>query len=454
MGINGAIQPYSSEMAVTPPHPEDANRLALGFIDLHGGSYDEALARLAAFSVVIRAGESIRYSAALQAALLTAVNTAKRCFHGVTVEMPEGVTPKVLWPEADLNAAVTRLLDGVPPAAENCSVISIGISVDKTWQVQCDGWRAAVGFRSVPTFGGNDFPLGGVMGGALAVHHAFVDATALDETLKWKTDGISLWRPDLPFGACSGGPAISYLPDKIWMLGLGHLGQAYTWTMGLFPFRESTCQIMVQDIDTVSQANFGTGLLTTLADVDKRKTRILERWLLDRGFDVLISDRFFDEHTRRSESEAPVALCGFHDGKSRRLLDHAGFELVVESGLGSEITDFDQISVHTLPNSSFTAEQNWAVDSSPRQRIERVQNLGGQCGAVVLGEKAVSTSFVGAAASAFVWAEVLRQYHKGRSFSRVNFDLRDLKSIPCLQETEEAPSTKIAQRGFTTVSSP
>lgn len=36
---------------------------------------------------------------------------------------------------------------------------------------------------------------------------------------------------------------------------------------------------MIQDVDRVSRANFGTGLLSNLGDVDGRKTRLVEQWL-------------------------------------------------------------------------------------------------------------------------------------------------------------------------------
>jgi len=50
--------------------------------------------------------------------------------------------------------------------------------------------------------------------------------------------GISLWRSDLHcLDDSAGGPGVTLLPNKFWLLGLGHLGQAYIWNIGLLPFK-------------------------------------------------------------------------------------------------------------------------------------------------------------------------------------------------------------------------
>ncbi|MGH6755197.1 MAG: hypothetical protein ACREDP_23835, partial [Bradyrhizobium sp.] len=396
-----------------------------------GLDYPEAAAFLDTLSVVIRGGEAVRKSAALQAAVLTAVNTAKRCFRRVSVELPESIALLIPWPADSLNEAVDYLLSNTPAAEGSLSLISVGTETSEGWNIVASGWRALVTFGGTKTqiFNGPDFALGGVLAGAIGVHHAFVDATGIDQTLRWKRDGVSLWRPDLLWDTAPDGPELSALPDKIWFLGLGHLGQAYAWTMALLPYGAPwNCEIMIQDIDQVSVANFGTGLLTNASDVTQRKTRMVERWLSDRNFEVLLCDRKFNENTVRSSEEPAVALCGFHDANSRRILDRAGFELIVEAGLGAEIADFDQLSTHKFPNSHFTPAENWSENAKIGLRKERLAQLGGEgiCGAIELAGKAVSTSFVGAAAAAFSWAEILRNYHKGASFSRQHIDLRSL----------------------------
>ncbi len=52
-----------------------------------------------------------------------------------------------------------------------------------------------------------------------------IHAAACDKSI-----GLSLWRPDLDWRADeSNGPLIELLPKRLWLLGMGHLGQAYAW---------------------------------------------------------------------------------------------------------------------------------------------------------------------------------------------------------------------------------
>lgn len=438
------------------PTEDTANRLVLGIIDKDGLSYDEAEKYLSGLGALVHGGEELRTSAALQAAFLTAVNCGKRCFlGGLSAELPPSVQLLVPWPAQTLNEAVDSLLHDVAPPETITERIGIGTRDEDSWNVFATGWKTAVAFgkeaTGIPDLVGHDFALGGILGGALAVHHAFVHATSIAPTIDWQVDGISLWQPESRWVSAPDGPSLSCLPKAIWFLGLGHLGQAYAWTLGLLPYAApSDCHVMLQDTDVVSLANFGTGLLTSKEEVSAQKTRMVENWLRPRHFPTSICDRMFDDRTQRSESEPAVAFCGFHDGKSRRLIGEAGFDLVVEAGLGSQIADFDQVLLHTFPNEHFTPKQVWSDEAIVSSRESRFEKLGGHavCGALALAGKAVSTSFVGATASVFAWAEVLRQYHKGKSFNRQSLSMRSLSEVKLSPEKEDCPSSVIAIRGF------
>ena len=439
------------------PDADDANRMALGILDLDGESFQEAEKRLESLSVSITGGDELCHSAALQAALLTAINSAKRCFlGGVTLDIPPETPLLLPWPAQSLNQAAESLLLETRKPEIPSERISIGQHSDNSWNVSATGWKAAVAFGSentkVPPIEGHDFSLGGILAGALGVHHAFVRAAGIDHTIHWKVDGISLWTPNLPWASAPDGPRLENLPNKIWLLGLGHLGQAYAWTMGLLPYsKPNECEVMLQDYDAVTRANFGTGLLTSRSDVSILKTRMVEKWLQARRFKTRICDRRFDERTHRSSDEPTVAFCGFHDAPSRRLLGNAGFELIVEAGLGSEIADFDQAQLHTFPNATLRPEEIWSASTSSTINKERHLKLGGDavCGSLDLAGKAVSTSFVGTMASAFSWAEVLRQYHKGSSFAGQSLNMREFAEATFLMDQEQCSSTRIAIRGYT-----
>jgi len=441
------------------PEPDNADRMVLGFMERDGSSYEEVEKRLGSLGVFIQGGEELRKSAALQAAFLTTVNCAKRCFlGGVATSLPPDIELRIPWPGKSLNAAVAGLLDGVAQPQVISEKIGIGTRSDESWNVFATGWKAVVAFgpeaKAVPAPEGHDFALGGILAGALAAHHAFVRATNITPTIHWQVDGVSLWRPEISWEAAPDGPQLSSLPDKIWLLGLGHLGQAFAWTLGLLPYESpGKCEVMLQDTDVISLANYGTGVLTSKQDVSVQKTRVVETWLRQRSLRTYICDRMFDKNTRRSDKEPAVAFCGFHDAISRRLIGNAGFELVVEAGLGSQMVDFDQALLHTFPNSQFSPEDVWKEDVVVAPRMGLFEKLGGNavCGARELAGKAVSTSFVGVTASAFAWAEVLRQYHKGQSLNRQSVNIGSLNEARFDQGIAECPSRVIAIRGFLAV---
>src|ERR1044071_4968275 len=98
----------------------------------------------------------------------------------------------------------------------------------------------------------------------------------------------------------------------------------------------------------------------------------------------------------------------------------AGFDLVVESGIGGSLLDFDSILLHTFPDASKASSQLWqglarhqTLAAQPRL-VEAFQDFG-ECGilAETLARKAISTSFVGACGGAWMMAELLRGLHGG-----------------------------------------
>jgi len=438
------------------PTIDSANRMLLGIIEMTGLSYDESERYLSKHTVFIKGGDELRNSAALQAALLTAINCAKRCFlGGIAVEIPPRIDLRLPWPAKTLNEAVAELLKDVIQPEAITERIVVGCHSDDAWNVLATGWKAVVGFGQqaalIPSLAGNDFALGGVFAGALGVHHAFTRTTAIASTIDWEIDGLSLWTPTVPWQAAGDGPSLNCLPDKIWLLGLGHLGQAFAWTMGLLPYASpQNCLAMLQDIDVVTRANYGTGLLTTLKDVNSTKTRMVEQWLRRRSFATRICDRRFDTRTFCSLGEPTVAFCGFHDAASRRLIGDAGFDLVVEAGLGAQISDFDHALVHMFPNSHFDPKEFWDDDTTVSIRDGLFTKLGGNeiCGALELAGKAVSTSFVGAMAASLAWSEILRQYQKGESFYCQSMSMRNLGDAKFMLERHVCPAPEIAKRGY------
>jgi hypothetical protein len=452
------------------PNEDNFCRLSRAIIERQACTYAEALRTLAGLRLNLVCSELIRDSVALQAALLTAINTGKRAFlGGVAVAMPTGVANLLPWPVPGSLNEVAAVLGAnlsareLPAAAHTLYFGPAVQPVEDGLTVQCSGWRGGVAPAEKPisVASPHDFALGGVIGGALGVAKGFLRVTGLGSRFVEGPQGVSLWRPDLDWMSVGAdGPKLELLPLNMWMLGLGHLGQAYLWNLGLLPYpRGSGAGFFLQDFDRVVAGNWNAGLLCDQASAGQFKTRLCSGWLEARGLKTRIIERPFDEATRRGGEEPFVALCGFDNLRSRGLLEGAGFDLVVECGLGGETTTFDDMVLHTFPEASQTAAEVFggASGSEPPARTGGLAGAFGElrdCGILVatLEGKAISSSFVGAYAGALVVGEVLRGLHGGVRCELLKVHLRSNDPLGVVL-LEEAYQNRFARSGYVELAS-
>jgi hypothetical protein len=92
-------------------------------------------------------------------------------------------------------------------------------------------------------------------GRRLAISEVFLSFAELSIEAGRRTVGLSLWRPDLPItdpGAL--GVQAQFLPRDLWVLGLGHLGNAYLWVLAVLPYETpARVEIYLNDFDTVER---------------------------------------------------------------------------------------------------------------------------------------------------------------------------------------------------------
>lgn len=429
---------------------DNANRLLKALIEkyqLQKPSDAEALLNELRLGVVC--GEKIRSSAAFQSALLTIVNTGKRAFlGGVFVSLPPYVELLVPWPECkSLNEVINKL--GGKETKVNLDEMSFGLTIGchsdrpNSLEILCNGWVGGV--TSLPNYEvplKPDFALGGVFAGALGVGCAFLRACGLDNTAAFKPMGFSLWKPNLNWlDPEASGPELIRIPKKIWVLGLGHLGQAYLWCLGLLSIPEiQQMEFMLQDFDSINKANLSTGVLSEEDSLQKLKTQNAADWLRSRKFNVKVTDRRFDNKTQTNGDEPYVALCGFDSLESRQLLDEAGFDVIVECALGATLENFDSFSMHVLPCSR-SAKEIWAKHSSQKVEPAVVEAFekeaeANNCGVIMaareLAAKGISSSFVGCVAAAVVISELIRAWHEGDGFESIKGQMRnlDISAVP------------------------
>lgn len=439
---------------------EDLNRLASVLMETEGVPHSRAMARLSGLRLEISCGPEIANSQALQAALLTAANCAKRSFlGGVQVRMPPAIPLLVSWPAAaTLNEAVRAIVPAGLPGAPADEVLYLGSAGQPAGLlVVCDGWRAGVlaprahrSFRAGP-----DGVLGGVLGGALGVGKVFFRAVGLELRDDFASAGISLWAPESDWqDAAASGPAIQSYPKKFWLLGLGHLGQAYAWTLGFLPSQaDKMLEVFLQDYDIAKRANIAAGLLSEESVLGIKKTRICSAWLEARGIKTSLIERAFGKDSKAHPNEPLVALAGFDSPVPRQFLEGHGFKYIIDGGVGHHAGNFDEIMIHTFPEATKSAEAIFAKASQARAKrlpLELLKEFGqGACGALVdeLSKTSASTSFVGACTAALVVADAIRGLHNGLRFEVLHWKLRG-SSAATVTATPDNHFERMVEAGY------
>jgi hypothetical protein len=408
-------------------------------------SLEEAEAMLRGFRLVLELASDDARSVAHQAGLLTAVTLARRVFlGGVLVRLPTDAPLLVPLPlPCTLAAAVEMLGAHVSEAVDDDSIPRIVIGGKPRRRTApfeirtiVRSWRGGI----VPIESPEDssmaaMPLAAMLAAALAINEAFLYVRAENAAAGHRSIGLSLWNP-CPHGdwLCTQNddePALQLLPTRLWLLGLGHLGQAYLWALGLLPYKDPrNLELVLQDVDIITPSTESTSVLTDASLVGLKKTRTMAAWAERRGFSTAIHERRFSAGFRRQEDEPPVLLCGLDNAHGRRALDGAGFDLVVEAGLGRGYQDFRTLRLHTLPGTR-TAAQLWPLtaEASPQTTRPAYQALlekgiVDRCGMTLLAGKAVGAPFVGAVAASLVVAQVLRVLHGGAPLQLLDLDLQ------------------------------
>ena len=426
------------------------HRTAKLFLDNgRAATVEEALAILETFGLTIFISPELAMTANGQIALLTLVNLTRRTFLGgvEVVDCPAVPLQTALSLAGDLKAAVIELGGAIVDVATGSRpwVVIGGAATDQNapvvFNLAWDGWRAGVLVGKTPvTTSPNAVALTPALAAAVCASELF-SYFAADDPLAGRRDaGLSLWRPGQDWTrADPTEPDLSFLPSRLWLIGLGNLGQAYAWLIACLPYADrQLVELMLQDFDLMAESNDSTSLLATRAAIGKRKTRWVANWLDQRGFTTLIEERRFGAWTHRQLDEPAAALCGVDNGRARADLDAAGFDLVVESGLGAGTQSFRSLAMHCLPGPR-SSTAIWgqpaatAPDVSMMPAYEELAAGGmDKCGLAQLASRTIGVPFVGLIAGALVISELLRRLHGGPAHAVIagsSMTLEDLEAV-------------------------
>lgn len=409
-------------------------------------SPEEAVAMFSRYRLRVVLGRGWADSLAGQACFVTAINTATRAFLG-GVEICGDLSPVLRIPlfEGRDAAAVARDLGATISDASPSEIPTLVLGAWTTPSLppfcvglRWDGWCAWLvpgALDAVPATA-QDNPLAGIAAAALGVNEAFLHIRADLPAAGDRTVGLSLWNPlavaDWRANAHRG-PPLRYLPDALWLVGLGHLGQAYAWAAGMLPYGPQRPHLALQDFDKAATSNLSTCLLLGDADLGQSKVRIVARRLEAAGFTTALVERRFGPDHRVLPGEPSIALFGVDNIAARRDLASASFSMVVEAGLGSGYRDFRSIRTHTFPSSQSPAVI-WPAAAGAQSAIDLneayrklAETRDDLCGMTQLASRAVATPFVGALAAALVLAEVLRPLHGGKTHGVLDLQMKDLR---------------------------
>jgi hypothetical protein len=431
------------------------HRTAKYFMDSgRAATHEDAVGLLKSYGLTVHVGSEVMHSLHHQTALLTLVNVARRTFlGGIEVVGPcDAETLSKLAPNRTLADAVRdlggRLVGRARPEWPS-AVIGDARPTNgpaPSWQLTWHGWSGGVIPRreQVRFDEATANPISPALAAAICAAEVFAFHAGDHPLAGLRSAGLSLWNPGQGWQCVqTGEPTLAYLPSRLWLIGLGNLGQAFAWLIACLPYRDrADTEFMLQDFDRINPSNDSTSMLSFTNDIGRKKARCVSEWLEARGFGTVLNERRFGAHTRRGHDEPGVALCGVDNALARMSLEKAGFDLIVEAGLGAGPNAFRSISLHTFPGSR-TAEQIWSrhaglSDTSFENRpAYQALKQGGMdsCGLAQLASRTVGVPFVGLVAACLVVAELLKRLNGGTGLEVASGSVASLEDFEVILDS-------------------
>lgn len=437
--------------------PDGLHRTAKYFMDTgRAATAEHAVDMLSRFGMTITVDAASATTLNGQTALLTLVNAARRTMLGGIEVAGVGDQPVVsaLSTETTLGAAVAalggtcvgRARDDWPRAIIGDAAPPAGPA--PAWRLQWAGWRGGVVPASwTPAAACDALALAAAMAAAACVGEVFAWHAGDHDMAGRRGSGLSIWNPGAPWSDPDPTePPLSHLPTKLWLIGLGNLGQAFAWCLASLPYPEGKdTALMLQDFDRMAESNDSTSLLAVPEQPTEMKTRWVGNWLERRGFEVRHEERRFGAWTRRHHLEPGAALCGVDNAVARAALENAGFDLVVEAGLGGGTQGFRNFSLHCFPGPK-RAGAIWGgaaatatapdVSTMPAYQAMKDKGVDG-CGLTQIASRTIGVPFVGLTAAILAVGELLRRLHGGGAMEVVSgslMALEDTVAFTCAPE--------------------
>jgi hypothetical protein len=378
-------------------------RLSRILVDTLGISFEDAQAKLRALKLEVVVGSDATSTAA-HAAILTATSVGRRSFIGgvrVVGEVDQLANSVLPVPGQTLaekcNLLGATLFEGAPTCRIGVGSFDLADEMP-TFLPWWDGWNAGLRGAQPVAYGDGQNPLAGISAGALAVGAAF-DLVRGGKMII--PADINLWGTE---------PAPHFrevfLPNAMWIVGLGNLGQAFLWALASLPYEDPRkVSLMLQDDERVNPENWATSVLVHNEVYGMLKTKVAERWAEARGFDTRRVDRRLKAHDRLDNGDPLLAISGLDKFEGRKGLSAVGFAAIVDAGLGRTANDFDKFAVRVFDQDRpidryFTGQIDAKTQDRPDgDAYDRLEAEIGRCGATEIGGASVAVPYVSAVAA-------------------------------------------------------
>ena len=197
-------------------------------------------------------------------------------------------------------------------------------------------------------------------------------------------------------------------------MGLGHLGQAFVWTLLTLPY-VGPRRAVLQDDQHIGIENEPTSILVIGQEERRRKVRLAASWLDPAGWETALIERRHQGDIQMTSDDPPFLLCGLDDVEPRRKLAAQGFDYMIDAGIGRGPSDFEGLQIRTIPKGAAT-ENLWNAPIPARSTDDLMEKAAYRalkaqaegCGAFTLADGSVAVPFVGAATGALTIAQVIR----------------------------------------------
>ena len=140
------------------------------------------------------------------------------------------------------------------------------------------------------------FSAAGILAVSLALSELCLSFAEINIEATRRSVGISLGgRIWISSSTEALGIPVKHLPRDLWVLELGHLGNACLWSLATLPYEDpQAVEFALFDFDNVEKDSVETGIIFTMDLLRRFKTRACDIWLDRHGFQTRSVERRFD----------------------------------------------------------------------------------------------------------------------------------------------------------------